>query len=49
MFRCLLGLSSFDDLNEPLTHKQASFLLTYKRIGLVIFIVTIVVEAYLDS
>jgi hypothetical protein len=49
MFRCILGLRSFNDLNEPLNHKQASLLLTYKRIGLVISIVTIALEVYLGN
>lgn len=49
MFRCILGLRSFNDLNEPLNHKQASLLLTDKRIGLVIYIVTIALEVYLGN
>ncbi len=35
VFRCLLGPGSFDSLEGPLAHKQASFPITFGGIGLI--------------
>jgi hypothetical protein len=47
MFRCLLGLESFDDPKGPLAHKQASLPITFNGIGLILM--TIIALAYLRS